>query len=181
MTRQLALVSTGYQESLCLEVQAHVDREVTALIGDLLRIGRRLQSRPALDHPRLRAALGQFDTELAAALGQSRGRHRLVGAGGEGTQAAKPLEINSGAEFVRALRQYRAARGNTSFRQMAARARYVVPHSAMCVALNSEELPSLEVVLAIVAGCGGSLDDQECFVAAWRRLQKDDPESSQGW
>jgi len=42
----------------------------------------------------------------------------------------------------------------------------------MCVALNSEQLPPLNVVLAIVTGCGGSSADQERFAAAWHYLSE---------
>lgn len=170
MGQQLALTACGYQESSQAEPQPHPDQEVTALIGDLRQIGRRLQSARTLDHPRVRAALGQLDNELAAVLGQSRGRHRIQVSGTN--LMSDPLAPNTSAEFVTALRQYRASNGNTSFRQMAIRARHVVPHSAMCMALNCEQLPPLKVVLAIVAGCGGGIVDQERFATAWHYLAK---------
>jgi hypothetical protein len=45
-----------------------------------------------------------------------------------------------------------------------------VAHSTMCVALKSDTLPGLKVVIAIVAGCGGGDDDQQVFATAWRRI-----------
>lgn len=49
---------------------------------------------------------------------------------------------------------------------MAERARWDVAHSTMWVALNSDTLPKLKVVLAIVAGCGSGHDDQKAFTPA---------------
>jgi hypothetical protein len=44
-------------------------------------------------------------------------------------------------------------------------------HSTMYAAMHADALPKLDVVKAIVIGCGGSEDDLRMFVTAWRRLE----------
>jgi hypothetical protein len=41
----------------------------------------------------------------------------------------------------------------------------------MHAAMNGNTLPKLDVVKAIIIGCGGSDDDLRMFVTAWRRLE----------
>jgi hypothetical protein len=41
----------------------------------------------------------------------------------------------------------------------------------MHAAMNGNTLPKLDVVKAIIIGCGGSEDDLRMFVTAWRRLE----------
>jgi hypothetical protein len=53
------------------------EQEVTVLEKELRRVGSRLQSSQTLNHPRIRTALTLFDKQVANALGQSRGRHRM--------------------------------------------------------------------------------------------------------
>ncbi len=152
------------------------------LAAEISSLKQRL-SPEVLRDPRIRAELAELDKQVAAALEESRGRHRLPA--GAAVPAASPepvrdadgynlkpdpLSAQTAAELVEALRQYRAWAGNTPFRQMAARARQRVAHSTMCVALKNDELPGLKVVLAIVAGCGGGQPDQEKFATAWRRI-----------
>ncbi len=40
----------------------------------------------------------------------------------------------------------------------------------MYAAMNSTALPKLDVLKAIVTGCGGSNDDLRAFTTAWRRI-----------
>jgi hypothetical protein len=166
--------------------QAPADREAergrVELAAEIRRLRQQL-SPDALSDPRIRAELAELDRQVASALDHSRGRHRLP-AGAAAPSVAlgpvrdadgynlkpDPLQAQTAAELVRALRQYRAWSGNTPFRQMAAQARQRVAHSTMCVALKSEELPGLKVLLAIVAGCGGSQSDQQKFATSWRRI-----------
>jgi hypothetical protein len=54
---------------------------------------------------------------------------------------------------------------------MAARTRQKVAASTLCTALGNGELPRLDVVVAVIAGCGGSEEDQRRFATAWRRIQ----------
>src|ERR1700683_433838 len=167
MSRQLALMASEDQESPSLGYHAQAEREIMALAGDIRQIGRRLRNSRAFDHPTVRAALGQFDNELAVAFGQSHGRHRIM------TSRERQLDaFSSGAEFMRELRQLRTSCGDISFRQMAERSGHVVAHSAMCMALNGVELPPLKVVLAIVVGCGGSTAYKDHFAAAWHHLRR---------
>ena len=49
--------------------------------------------------------------------------------------------------------------------------------STIWEALRSDEMPRLEVVLAVVAGCGGGEDDQRRFATAWRAIRLADPGS----
>jgi hypothetical protein len=161
------------------------DQDLVALVWDIRRIGSKLQSAQAVNHPRVRSALSQLDEQLAGVLGESRGRHRLVTAAVttptddsvadktcDAVPKPNPQTVTTTGELVIALRQYRACAGNVTFRQMAARAGYAVSHATMCIALNDRNvLPALDVVKAIIAGCGGDVDDQEMFAAAWRRIE----------
>lgn len=161
------------------------DQDMVALVWDIRQIGKKLQSAQAVNHPRVRFALSQLDEQLASAFGESRGRHRLAIADMtaptderavqktiDAAPKPKPQAVTTTAELVIALRQYRVWAGNMTFRQMAARARYAVPHAAMCIALSdTSELPALNVVTAIIAGCGGDPNDQEMFANAWRRIE----------
>jgi hypothetical protein len=151
---------------------------VAELAADIGRLRRRLTRRDLLNHPRISAELEELDQVVAAGLDhrRGRGRHRLPA----GTAAVRdvtgydikpdPLTARTGAELVDVLRKYRQWAGNTPFRAMASRARWEVAHSTMCVALKSDTLPALKVVVAIVAGCGGGDDDRQAFATAWRRI-----------
>jgi hypothetical protein len=158
------------------------ERVRAELAAEISSLKQRL-SPEVLRDPRIRAELAELDKQVAAALEESRGRHRLPAGAVAPVVSAEPVRDADGynlkpdplraqhaAELVEALRQYRAWAGNTPFRQMAARARQRVAHSTMCVALKNDELPGLKVVLAIVAGCGGGQPDQEKFATAWRRI-----------
>jgi hypothetical protein len=56
-----------------------------------------------------------------------------------------------------------------SWRDIAARARQKRVASTICTAMKRDALPTREVIEAIITGCGGSQDDLEAFIAAWRR------------
>jgi hypothetical protein len=51
---------------------------------------------------------------------------------------------------------------------MAQQASQAVVHSTMYHAMNGTALPKLDVVKAIIIGCGGSDDDLQAFTTAWR-------------
>jgi len=53
---------------------------------------------------------------------------------------------------------------------MAKRAGQAVVHSTMYAAMNGDAMPKLEVVKAIIVGCGGGEDDLSSFASAWRRI-----------
>jgi hypothetical protein len=82
-----------------------------------------------------------------------------------------PLQARTPGDFVEALRRYRAWAGDPSYRQMASRAGGTTAASTIWLALRSEDVPRLELVLAIIAGCGGGEDDQRRFATAWRTLR----------
>ena len=82
-----------------------------------------------------------------------------------------PLKARNSAELVNALRRYRISAGEPSFRDMASNSGQRVAYSTMCAALSGDALPKLDVVLGVVAGCGGSEEDQQRFATAWRRLR----------
>jgi hypothetical protein len=81
-----------------------------------------------------------------------------------------PLTARNPAELVAAMRQYREWAGKPSFRKMADRIRQTVAASTLCTALRGGDLPRLDVVLAVIAGCGGSTEDKRRFATAWRML-----------
>ena len=82
-----------------------------------------------------------------------------------------PLRARTAADFMAALRCYRAWAGDPSYRKMASRASYALAASTICTALNSDTLPRLELVLAVVAGCGGDDEDQQRFATGWRAIR----------
>lgn len=90
-----------------------------------------------------------------------------------------PLRATTAFELVGALRRYRIWAGEPSFREMAA-ANERVSASTLCSALGRDVLPSLDVVSAIVIGCGGSDQDLQRFAAAWRRIRLADFPETQG-
>lgn len=83
-----------------------------------------------------------------------------------------PLTALTPADLMAALRQYREWAGEPSYRAMAGQAGRAVAASTLCTALGSDELPRLNVVTAIVAGCGGSEEDQQRYATAWRQVKR---------
>jgi transcriptional regulator with XRE-family HTH domain len=81
-----------------------------------------------------------------------------------------PFAATTPAEFTAALRRYRLWAGGPAFSQMAAHAEHRVAATAMNAAMNGKALPKLDVVKAIITGCGGSEDDLQAFATAWRRI-----------
>jgi len=47
----------------------------------------------------------------------------------------------------------------------------MVAASTMCTALGSDALPTMDMVVAVVAGCGGDGPDVARFVTAWRQIR----------
>jgi hypothetical protein len=83
-----------------------------------------------------------------------------------------PLAARNPAELMTALRQYREWADQPSFRKMARQAGQPIAASTLCVALRSNDLPRLNVLLAIVAGCGGGEEDQQRYATAWRQIKR---------
>jgi hypothetical protein len=124
------------------------------------------------------AALGQVREELAltrareAALAErARTRQAVPDAGGHDGLRPDPLSAGTAAELIGALRQFRTWAGNPSYRDMALRSGRRAGASTMCTLLGGDELPDrLEVIDAIVEGCGGTGEDRQRFATAWRKL-----------
>src|SRR5581483_10890516 len=159
-------------------------RTATAIAG----LCWRLQDQEILEHPKVRSALRRLEEQLAEHPTHPEGktgRHRTVGrtdseqigdASGDGFKP-HPHTATTPAAFVELLRQYRAWSGDPPWRKMAERAGHAVVHSTMYNAVNGDVLPKLEVVKAIIVGCGGGEDDVTAYVNAWRRLAVSRPRS----
>jgi hypothetical protein len=72
-----------------------------------------------------------------------------------------PLTARTPAELVAFLQWYREWAGQPSFRKMAAQAGQRVSYSALCTALRGDAMPGYEIVKAVIAGCGGSDEEQQ--------------------
>jgi len=138
----------------------------TAITG----LCRRL-SRPGLrEHPNVRRELRKLEELLASyeQAGRKPGRHRA--SNDRFDRKPDPSTAQSAAEYVTVLRQYRAWSGDLPWREIAARAKQNRVHSTIYNAMRRDALPTLEVVKAIVIGCGGGEDDLLAFTDAWHRI-----------
>ena len=151
------------------------------LAGEISKIRHQLASPDMLNNPAINNELQELYKQVWTAQEQRAGRHRLqtqvrtvpqpiMDAAGYNLKP-DPLTAETSAELVARLREYREWSGEPPFRKMAEQARQKVAHSTIFTALNSNDLPRLEVVMAIIAGCGGGMDDQRAFVTAWRRIK----------
>jgi hypothetical protein len=74
-------------------------------------------------------------------------------------------------DFMRSLRTLRGWAGNRSLRQISEQSGHRISSSGVRNVLNASTLPDrLEIVDAIVMGCGGTEEDRAAFASAWRRL-----------
>lgn|GEM_PF-6126805 len=160
---------------------ASAERKYARLAAELRWLRRQLTGPDALDNPSVYAELNELFNLVWSAREQRAGRHRLQGqaqyvhapvrdAAGFDLKP-DPLTARTGGDLVARLREYREWAGDPPFRKIAAQARQEVAHSTIYTALKGEGLPSLQVVLAIVAGCGGGEADQQAFATAWRRVK----------
>jgi hypothetical protein len=81
-----------------------------------------------------------------------------------------PATVHTPGQFMEALRMYRVWAGKPSYRVMERQCGRCFAASTICTALQSDNLPSLNMVQAIIVACGGSEKDQSAFATAWRRL-----------
>lgn len=82
-----------------------------------------------------------------------------------------PREARTPAELIEALRRFRKWTGNPPFRRMWNRSSRRAGVSTMCTVLGGNTLPDrLDVIDAIVEGCGGTEEDRRRFTTAWRDL-----------
>jgi hypothetical protein len=162
--------------------QAAIEAEATATVIAIGGLRYRLRRQETLEHPKVLSELHKLQeqvTEQLAYADRNTGRHRSTVGKAISQQISdatgfdlkpNPLTATTPAEFIEALRQYKAWSGEPSWRRMATQAGQVVVHSTMYTAMNGDALPKLEVVKAIIIGCGGGEDDLSSFASAWRRI-----------
>jgi hypothetical protein len=159
-----------------------IEAEATATATVIAGLRWRLQRQETLEHPEVMRELGKLEEQITTQLKDaypSPGRHRSTADTAISRQTSdafgddlKPNPITAAApeEFIDALRQYRAWSGDPSWRTIAKQSGHTVVYSTIWNAINGTALPKLEVVKAIVVGCGGGEDDLNSFVSAWRRI-----------
>ena len=82
-----------------------------------------------------------------------------------------PTGARTQSEFMQHLAAFKTWSGNRSLRQISEASGGRVSPSTVGNILRSDALPDrLEVLDAIVDGCGGSHEDRTAFATAWRRL-----------
>ena len=158
---------------------AHKEQEIRDAFGfDAVRYYQLLNE--TVERPEALA----FDAVLVERLHKQRARRAELGSAGRTQPVPEPipdaegydlrpdpLAVRTPADLVAALQHYREWAGKPSFRVMAARTRQKAAASTLCTALGSGEFTRLDVVVAVIAGCGGSEEDQRRFATAWRRIQ----------
>jgi hypothetical protein len=169
------------------DYQGDIEADAAATATAIAGLRRRLRRPEMLEHPAVLDELHkleeQVNTQLADHPGRSPGRHRSASAGPRGRRGDRqigdangfdlkpdPLAATTEAQFIKALWDYKAWSGDPSWRAMAARAGQRVVHSTMYGAMHGSVLPKLEVVKAIISGCGGGEEDLRAFATAWRQL-----------
>jgi hypothetical protein len=171
---------TDKPESTAAAVAAEASQTVAIIAG----LRRRLRDQLILRHPAVMRELHRLDIQLIGQMsgtGSRSGRHRsgVYRASADAAQVEDiagfdlkpdPLTATTPAQFIAALREYRAWSGSPSWRKMAERAGQAVVHSTMHAAMHSDALPKLDVVKAIIVGCNGGPEDVRAFVTAWRQL-----------
>jgi len=166
--------------------QTDLDAEATAIVIAIGGLCRRLRRPGILQHPAVVQGLRRLDEQVIAAseVSEASGRHRSSSGQTLGRQNAgqicdasgydfkpDPLAATTPRQFIGALWGYKTWSGDPSWRKMATQAGQRVVHSTMHAAMHGDVLPKLEVVKAIIIGCGGNEDDLRLFVTAWRRLE----------
>ena len=159
------------------------DAEAAATTSALAGLVSQLRRQGKAMHPLVRKQLRELGEELAELLDDPNaepGRHRSSAAGHHESQQANegskpickpdPAKIHSVSDLITALWQYKDWSPKVSWRKMAARSRHKVVHSTMYQAMRGTSLPKLEVVQAIIIGCGGSDADVQAFTLAWHRV-----------
>jgi len=177
------------------DYQGEIEAEAAATATAIAGLRRRLRRRELLEHPAVAGELRKLEEQVTIQFvdqaGRSPGRHRSASADAPGRRASRqigdangfdlkpdPLAAATEAQFIEALWQYKWWSGDPSWRAMAAQAGQRVVHSTMYGAMHGSVLPKLEVVKAIISGCGGSEGDLKAFATAWRRLNSARSKSS---
>jgi len=96
------------------------------------------------------------------------------------TTKPDPSTAKNKDELLALLRAFRIWKGRVSYRKMesAIGRRYV--HSTLAEVPKRPHLPSLDLVLAFIEGCGGDAEDLAAWEAAWRRIAMSDPGNGPG-
>jgi hypothetical protein len=81
-----------------------------------------------------------------------------------------PSTAQTVTDYMETLRMYRIWAGKPSYRVMEHQCGRRFAASTIHSALNGRELPSLDMIQAIITACGGSDAHQQMFTTAWRRL-----------
>ena len=84
--------------------------------------------------------------------------------------AADLSDVHTPAQFMTALRNYRALRGKPGFRLMAERCKQAKTATPIREALVSDDLPHPGTLAAILEGLQAGPRDRDAFTAAWHRL-----------
>ena len=162
-----------------------VAAEAAKVAAAIARLRRRLQDPRLLAEAGGLSELRKLEDQLVPHLSVTRspGRHRsgirhddprrgrqVEDVEGYSTKP-DPLTATTARAFMEALRQYRDWAGKVPYRDMATRAGQVCVHSTMHAAMQKDQLPRLEVLKAIMTGCGASPEDIRAFVTAWRRIE----------
>ena len=79
-------------------------------------------------------------------------------------------EVQTPAEFMGALRDYRALRGKPGYRIMADRCHQAYTATPLRDALIADDLPHLPMLRAILDGLQATQPDHAAFIRAWHRL-----------
>ena len=164
------------------------DAEAAAITNAITGLRRRLRRPGAVENPEVRSSLEELLAEVPVFDDQDRkpGRHRSPGAQPPGCEqdspqaqesrpATKPdpAAIQTPAELVSALRDFKACSPKASWRKIAARGGQLAVHSTIYQALQrSTSRPSLEVVQTLISGCGGSAAEVADYTAAWHRVKE---------
>jgi hypothetical protein len=82
----------------------------------------------------------------------------------------KADNVQTAADLMEALRLYHIWAGKPSYRTMERQCGRRFAASTICTALRSNKLPSLDLVQAVIAACGGTEEHKKAFASAWRRL-----------
>ncbi len=168
------------------DLMRDAEAEAAATTNAIAGLRNRLRRPDATVHPGVRGELLKLEEDLAALLeepgrkpgrhrsqpGRAPARHETAQADGRLPPAAKPdpATASTPGELLTVLWDFKNWSPKTSWRKMAARAGQLVVHSTMYNQMHGDALPKLEVVRAVVIGCGGSAADVEAFTVAWSRI-----------
>lgn len=131
-----------------------------------------------LEQPTVLSEIRKLEDDVWPAFeekGSPIGRHRVPASSRKRSGSSDPevgpdpAAARTPAEFVLELRKLKAFSG-LSLRAIAEGAKQQRVHTTIQHAMKHDTLPTIEVVHAIVTGCGGTEDDLRAFTTAWHRL-----------